>query len=210
MVLWLVFTYSHLMNFLAHFALSNNNPDLILGNFLGDFLKAGEEIHWPIPIRQGILLHRKIDQFTDAHQAVKKLRRQFSSERRRVSGIILDVTFDHLLLRFWDQYYPDIDPDGFIQDSYRILEQARNKFPPRAQRFFHYLTTVNLLASYRQLKGVALALDQLSHRLRQPNHLAGAHMELNRLDGVLAVGFNQLYPDLMRYCQKWIATELTG
>lgn len=198
------------MNFLAHFALSNHDPDLILGNFLGDFIKAGHEDPWPEPVQTGIYLHRKIDQFTDTHPAVKHLRRQFSLGRRRVSGIILDVTFDHLLLRNWNQYYSHPDPDTFIQTCYRVLEQAQANFPPRAKRFYNYLITVNLLSSYYQLDGVALALDQLSHRLRRPNALAGAFTELQNLDGQLETGFNQLYPDLMTFCDRWLRDNFSG
>ena len=193
------------MNFLAHFALSNHDPDLILGNYLGDFLKVGEEEQWSLAVQNGIAMHRKIDVFTDSHSTVKQLKRQFSDGRRRVAGIILDVTFDHLLLRNWEHYYPDTEPDEFIQYCYGILQRAQPKFPLRAKRFYHYLTTINLLASYRQLEGVVRALDQLSHRLRPPNRLAGTFTELQQLDSQLEAGFNDLFPDLMTFCERWIA-----
>ena len=191
------------MNFLAHFALSNHDPDLILGNYLGDFLRVGEEKNWPKPVQQGIRLHRKIDLFTDTHPAVKHLRRQFSPERRRVSGIILDVIFDHFLLRNWNQYYTGIDADDFIRSCYEILERDQDKFPPRGKRFFHYLTSIDLLASYGELDGVVLALDQLSHRMRKPNGLAGTRQELLHMDVQLETGFNRLYPDLIQFCIEW-------
>jgi len=55
------------MNFLAHFYLSGNQENIILGNFMGDFVKGNPFKKYPAPLATAIQLHRQIDIFTDSH-----------------------------------------------------------------------------------------------------------------------------------------------
>ena len=58
------------MNYLAHFHLSNNDKNLIIGNYIADDVKGKAYLNYPTEIQHGIILHRKIDAFTDTHQIV--------------------------------------------------------------------------------------------------------------------------------------------
>ena len=60
------------MNFLAHIYLSDNSNEIILGNFMADFIKGNNFQHLPEGVIKGIKLHRAIDDFTDTHEIVKK------------------------------------------------------------------------------------------------------------------------------------------
>ncbi|HRK54971.1 MAG TPA: DUF479 domain-containing protein, partial [Cyclobacteriaceae bacterium] len=61
------------MNFLAHIYLSGNDPQLTIGNFIGDFVKGGSLTGQYEPqVIKGVALHRAIDEFTDSHQVVQK------------------------------------------------------------------------------------------------------------------------------------------
>jgi len=57
------------MNYLAHCYLSGKNEDLLLGNFMTDFLQKKEERNYKDIVLLGIQLHRAIDTFTDQHPA---------------------------------------------------------------------------------------------------------------------------------------------
>lgn len=61
------------MNFLAHAHLSFNNPEILVGNLISDFVKGKKQYNYPQRIHKGILLHRAIDQFTDEHPANQSL-----------------------------------------------------------------------------------------------------------------------------------------
>src|SRR5690625_6026139 len=61
------------MNFLAHFILSHNHPEISFGNFMTDMLKPKEQRAWPEFLQTGIELHHFIDDFTD-HQDRKSTR----------------------------------------------------------------------------------------------------------------------------------------
>jgi acyl carrier protein phosphodiesterase len=60
------------MNFLAHIYLSGNNELLKIGNFMADGIRGKQFETYPKAIQNGILLHRAIDSFTDAHPVFRQ------------------------------------------------------------------------------------------------------------------------------------------
>ena len=55
------------MNYLAHIYLSGDNDLVTVGNFIADGIKGKSYKKYPKEIQTGVLLHRNIDTFTDAH-----------------------------------------------------------------------------------------------------------------------------------------------
>ena len=55
------------MNYLAHLYLSGESEKVIVGNFIGDYVKGKSFTDYPEQIAGGIKLHRSIDSFTDQH-----------------------------------------------------------------------------------------------------------------------------------------------
>ena len=60
------------MNFLAHAHLSGNNKQILIGNFIADSVKGKDFSNFPEGIKQGIILHRQIDTYTDSHRVFKR------------------------------------------------------------------------------------------------------------------------------------------
>ena len=61
------------MNFLAHIYLSGDDPNIMVRNFIGDFVKGrnlAEQLG--TAVGKGIELHRAIDEFTDSHPVVRQ------------------------------------------------------------------------------------------------------------------------------------------
>jgi len=52
------------MNYLAHAYLSFNEPELLLGNMVSDYVKGKKQFDFPKRMQAGIRLHRAIDEFT--------------------------------------------------------------------------------------------------------------------------------------------------
>ena len=67
------------MNFLAHAYLSFQHPQMLVGNMVSDFVKGAAKDKFVNDIRQGIILHREIDAFTDIHPATKKSKRNLQA-----------------------------------------------------------------------------------------------------------------------------------
>src|ERR1051325_10142199 len=92
------------MNYLAHLFLAEDDPESLLGNLLGDFVKGAKKDDYPDSIRRGIELHRKVDRFTDAHRVVRSSLSLISPARRRFAGVLVDIFYDHLLAKDWQIY----------------------------------------------------------------------------------------------------------
>ena len=89
------------MNFLAHIYLSGDDPELKIGNFIADAVKGKKYTTYPQKIQEGIILHRKIDSFTDAHPIVKKSASRLFSKYGHYNSVIVDILYDHFLAKNW-------------------------------------------------------------------------------------------------------------
>ena len=104
------------MNYLAHFKLAAEHPELLVGNLLADHVKGKLNGRFDVGIESGIRLHRAIDAFTDSHHLVQSSHARFHCKYRRYGGIITDLAFDHFLAVNWNQY--DSRPLGvFCRDT---------------------------------------------------------------------------------------------
>ena len=85
------------MNYLAHAYLSFNEPGILTGNMISDFVKGRKKFDYPPQIKKGIELHHAIDEFTDNHPATKQAKEFFRSDYRLYSGAFVDIVYDHFL-----------------------------------------------------------------------------------------------------------------
>ena len=74
------------MNHLAHLLLAERSDGLLVGGFLGDFVKGRLKGDRPPAIEQGIKLHRYIDHFTDHHPEALRLRALFPDSTRKLQA----------------------------------------------------------------------------------------------------------------------------
>lgn len=94
------------MNFLAHIYLSGNNEMITIGNFMADGIRGETYKKYPVDIQKGILLHREIDTFTDAHPIVRQSTKRLHKNYGHYSGVIVDILYDHFLAKNWSAYSP--------------------------------------------------------------------------------------------------------
>src|SRR5436190_1400278 len=95
------------MNFLAHAYLSGGDEKILVGNFIGDFVKGRQELQrFEERVRKGIELHRSIDEFTDRHPVVGETKNRLRPKYGHYSGVISDVFYDHYLAANWSLYHP--------------------------------------------------------------------------------------------------------
>ncbi len=169
-----------------------------LGGLLGDFWHGAPDPHWPPRLRAGVLLHRKIDAYTDSHPFVAEARRLFDAPLRRYAGILLDMYFDHALAREWSRYADE----SLAVLSTRVLDLvAANaaQLPPDLQRFAQYMRNHGLFVGYAQRATIEQALAGISRRLRRANPLAEAGPALWQRAAALDEIFTRFFPDLIGY-----------
>jgi acyl carrier protein phosphodiesterase len=190
-----------IMNYLAHFHLAGEDPELLAGGLLGDFLRG------PVPedlspgLRLGVLLHRRIDAFTDAHPVTARSRGRFQPPFRRYAGILVDLFYDHCLARDWSAHAPAPLAE-FARAVYARLHARQAEWPPLMQRGIAYMIANDLLCSYGELEGVGRALRGISGRLRRANPLADALPELECHAEGLAEDFAAFFPDVVAHAAR--------
>ena len=89
------------MNFLAHIYLSFGDDEITLGNFFADHIRGNKFKHFPEKIQKGIVLHREIDTYTDAHPIAKQSSRRLHANYSHYSRVIVDIFYDHFLAKNW-------------------------------------------------------------------------------------------------------------
>ena len=171
----------------------------MIGGLLGDFVKGS--IHrYPAEIRAGILLHRAIDRYTDAHSIVRASRALVSVRRRRFAGIMMDVFFDHFLARHW-QSFADTPLPAFTRATYVELLARSGEFPERLQRILPHMAAHDWLGSYQDVEAIDAAINGIARRFRRANTLQGGAQEMLDNYAVLQVNFLRFFPELLCFVQ---------
>ena len=166
------------MNFLGHFYLSQDDPDLLIGNYIADFVKGKKYMEYPDKISTGIMMHRHIDYFTDQHRLVKHGRKRLFGKYRHYSGVIIDMYYDHYLASLWQDYSSD-SLNAFSTKIYEIIEDNWDHLPERSQFMFPYMKSGNWLLRYASTEGIGQSLNGMSRRLNNNSKLDQAVHQLH-------------------------------
>ena len=194
------------MNFLAHVYLATPTPEGWCGGLLGDFVKGTVPDDLPRPMGENILLHRRIDRFTDDHPVFRRSRALVRPDYRRYAGIMVDLFYDHFLASHW-QRFSHRPLDRFTGEVYAALHQHRERFPPRLQRMLPYMIGDDWLGGYARLDGIERALQGLSRRLRRANPLADGIRELEAHYESFESQFLEFFPAAIVYAGKHLSAE---
>jgi acyl carrier protein phosphodiesterase len=188
------------LNYLAHFHLSYGNDDLLVGALLGDFVKGPLTGERKKGLEQGILLHRKIDAFTDQHSTQRNIQQLLDPRYRRFAGIMTDIIFDHFLSLHWQQFHPQ-SLHAFSRELFDLLSN-NSHLPAAAQQQADNLMHYNVLVNFQYWPTVDAALNRVSQRLQRDNPLGDAADELNKHYGELEQQFLAFYPELQQRAQQ--------
>jgi len=165
------------VNYLAHLYLSPPQDDALLGSLLGDFVKGPLGDRYRGPVAAAIVLHRRLDAYTDAHAAVQRSKSRVSAARRRYAGIMIDMFYDHFLARSWQEFHHE-PLETFSARVYALLERRHAELPERLQFVAPRMAARDWLGAYADTANIERALDGIATRLRRANRLAGAGEEL--------------------------------
>jgi acyl carrier protein phosphodiesterase len=165
------------MNYLAHIYLSGDNDLITIGNFIADGIKGKSYKKQPLAIQIGILLHRNIDTFTDAHPIVRQSTKRLHEKYGHYSGIIVDILYDHFLAKNWTKY-SQIPLENYVDTFYDSLEDNYNLLPLRIQKMMPYMLADNWLLSYASIEGISRVLDGMNRRTKNKSGMDEAVNEL--------------------------------
>jgi len=153
------------VNFLAHIYLSGNDTLIKLGNFMADGIKGKQYKNYRPQLQKGILLHRSIDSFTDAHPIVKQSTKRLHPKYSHYSGVIVDILYDHFLAKNWKKYNK-IPLPQYVEDFYDLLDEHYDILTPSIQRMVPHMIADNWLLSYAEISGIATVLYNMNRRTK--------------------------------------------
>lgn len=190
------------MNYLAHIYLSDNSDENMLGNFLGDFVNKSLENEFEYSIKQGIFMHKKLDTFTDSHSDFLRSRERISSTNRRLSGVLIDMFYDHFLAKNWYDY-SSISLEEYADKFYKILEKFSYCLPDKLTRRMPFMIKENWLLSYKDISGIEISVERISKRFSNTKHpLVNPIDELINNYESLENDFKCFYPNAIEYANE--------
>lgn len=189
------------MNYLAHAYLSFGQDEVLVGNFIGDFVKGKMMSTFPVEVQNGIKLHREIDRFTDTHPLVRAGQSYLRPTYRLYSSVITDIYFDYFLAKNWANY-SEIQLEEFTLNTYTTLNSYRQLFPERFTNMFQWMEQDNWLLKYGEIEGIRRTLKGMSRRARFESKMEIAYLDLIEKEGEFQVIFFAFFEDLKNFAQQ--------
>lgn len=193
------------MNYLAHAYLSFHNPGILVGNMISDFVKGKKQYDYPMLVREGIRLHRAIDEFTDSHQATHEGKRFFKPAVGLYAGAFMDIVYDHFLA-LDETELPETGWKSFAVETYTQLSAHESFLPERFARMLPYMRSQDWLFNYRFDWGIRNSFEGLVRRAQYLDDAGPAFRAFT--ENYHSLG--QVYKDFFPHVKKFAADELTA
>ena len=192
------------MNFLAHIYLSGDNEMITIGNFIADSIKGKQYQNYPNIIQVGILLHRQIDTFTDAHPTVRLSTKRLHSRYGHYSGVIVDILYDHFLAKNWSSYC-EISLNIYVDDFYESLRKHSDLLPSRIEYMMPYMLADNWLLNYAEIEGIQNVLNGMNRRTKNRVGMDRATDELKEFYEEFEQEFTSFFEELRSFSDRKLA-----
>ncbi len=197
------------MNFLAHIYLSGDHDLITIGNFMADSIKGKRYQNYSDALQVGILLHREIDTFTDAHPTVRLSTKRLHYRYGHYSGVIVDILYDHYLAKNWS-LYSETPLETYVEDFYESLRIHSNLLPLRIQNMMPYMLADNWLLHYAEIDGIQNVLNGMNRRTKNIVGMDRATDELHEFYQEFEEEFTSFFEELRTFsAQKLAALKLT-
>jgi acyl carrier protein phosphodiesterase len=189
------------MNFLAHTYLSGCKEEIIVGNFMGDYVKGRNYVHLPELVRKGILIHRDIDTYTDAHPITRRSRLRLVERYHKYAGVIVDIFYDHFLASRWEDYC-GIPLEEYVDRTYDLLKRNYKSLPQGIKVWFPTFLENNWMLAYKTVDGIELVLDRMSANTSLPDHTAFAIKRMRDRYEEFERDFQEFFPGIIDFIEE--------
>lgn len=194
------------MNYLAHIYLSGEDKQVQIGNFAGDAVKGNAYRNYPPRVQKGILLHRQIDAFSDAHPLIREMVALGRAYFGRYSAVVTDILLDHILARDF-KYYTHQSLKRFAYAFYWNLIFNYRNLPVRFQSFMWHFILTSRLECYASMKGICRSLSIMAEYRRIEINPGKAKDFLMIHDRKWKEVFETFFPELQTMCQRELVRD---
>lgn len=162
---------------------------------LGDMVKGKlmKDIH--PEVRQGVLLHRQIDAFTDSHAIVLEVIANFKPTLGRYAGIAVDVLFDHYLAKNWSSYHI-LSFEQYQQDLFKDYRSVSHQLTEKMCSIADLIEERKWMFQYQSLEGLQNIYEQMSKRVDNRVFFPASMPVIDQKGGELEKLFVQFFQEL--------------
>ena len=189
------------MNFLAHLYLSGDDPDIRIGNFIADAVKGHDMDLFRDGIRRGIVIHRAIDTYTDAHPVFRESSGRLHEKYHKYSGVIVDMLYDHFLAVDWDKWHTT-GLREFAASAYSLLLRNYTNLPSRTKRGMPFLVMMNWLVSYADLNALGRFYSGMARRTSFQSNMEHAVDDIRKDYDLYKQEFDLFFPEIISYISE--------
>jgi len=172
---------------------------------MADGIRGKQYLAFDYEIQKGIVLHRAIDTFTDAHPLFRKCTKRLHSEYHHYSGVIVDVFFDHFLAKNWNTYSEE-QLENFVENFYTSLTTYESNLSDKAKSMKPYMIEQNWLLNYRTIEGIERILTQMDRRTKNFSMMRNSVTELKLYYTEFEQDFTDFFEELRVYSSKKLLT----
>lgn len=191
------------MNFLSHLYLAGESEGLIIGNFIADSVKGNAFDQFAPEIQKGIILHRKIDAFTDSHPVVEQSKQRLREKYKKYASVIVDIYYDHYLAVNFHHYSENSLKD-FTQKIYTLIQNNHSILPEKSKRFTAYMLQYNILYEYSTFEGIGQVLEGMAYRASFQSNMQHAIHDLKEHYPLFENEFKEFFPELKDFVKEQI------
>lgn len=189
------------MNYLAHLYFAKPTVDSHIGNLLGDFRRGVDIGLLPKPVQLGLQNHYHVDKFTDEHRAIDAAKKLFNKSHRRFAPVALDIYFDHLLIKHWDDFSSE-SFEQFRKRSFSLLEEGLPRMPNSMQRSIGHMINHNWFDDYASEDGIARAIKNVAKRIRFENTFHQSVEDIQANKSSIETLFLAFFPELVSHISR--------
>ncbi len=172
---------------------------------MADGIRGKHFESYPTDVQKGIILHRAIDTFTDAHPIFRQSTKKLHENYHHYAGVIVDVFYDHFLAKNWTNY-SDEKLDLFVERFYQSLHNNPDVLSERTKGMMPYMIEHNWLVSYQTVEGINRILTQMDHRTKNESKMRFATNELSEFYSEFETEFSEFFKELILFSNDKIMT----
>lgn len=150
------------MNYLAHTLLSKKHIDYQIANLAADVMKGRAWDGCSQYHLAGLAMHKAIDRFTDTNTHILRAKQRLG--RGYLKGVVLDITLDHFLSKYW-QRYVTVDFDDFVTQFHAEAMGSLENTPMALQQFIQRAVKYQFLRQYGDFSSLTFVLEKFNQRL---------------------------------------------
>ncbi len=159
--------------------------------------------NFPMDIQKGIILHRAIDTFTDAHPIFRQSTKRLHTNYHHYSGIIVDIFYDHFLAKNWSDYSEE-SLENYTERFYESLRDNYDFLNEKTQKMVPYLIHQNWLMSYQTIEGIEFILEKMDNRMKRNSIMRLSVAELRTYYAEFEEEFTYFFEELRTYSNQKI------